>query len=121
MDHPEEIAGSALEGLIVAHLRAWNDYSNQKHSIYFWRTRSGVEVDFIVYGPIGFWAIEIKNTQHVSNEDVKALNIFLQDYPEATAILLHRGTESFRRGKVHCIPCETFLRQLIPDQPLITL
>ncbi len=119
LDRIDEMNGASLEGLICAHLRAWNDYSTEKHSIYFWRTRSGVEVDFIVYGPQGFWAIEVKNAKHVSQEDQKGLNAFLVDYPEAQAILLYRGTETFRRGKVLCMPCEVFLRQLMPNQQII--
>ncbi|HLF66941.1 MAG TPA: DUF4143 domain-containing protein, partial [Gammaproteobacteria bacterium] len=104
LDRIDEINGASLEGLIAAHLRAWNDYSTEKHGIHFWRTRSGVEVDFIVYGPQGFWAIEVKNSKRVTQEDIKGLNTFLIDYPEAQAILLYRGTEVFRRGKVLCIP-----------------
>lgn len=120
LDHPGEIGGASLEGIVAAHLRAWNDYSIAKNAISFWRTRSGVEVDFIVYGPMGFWAIEVKNTKQVSNADVKPLNIFLMDYPEATAILLYRGTECFRRGKVLCMPCEAFLKALRPNEGLPT-
>ncbi len=120
LDSSSEINGASLEGLVVAHLRAWSDYSAEKHAIHFWRTRSGVEVDFIVYGPQGFWAIEVKNSQEIFNDDVKALNSFLTDYPEATAILLYRGTETVRRGKILCIPCELFLRGLVPNHPLTT-
>ena len=121
LDRIDEINGASLEGLIAAHLRAWNDYSTEKHGIHFWRTRSGVEVDFIVYGPQGFWAIEVKNSKRVTQEDIKGLNTFLIDYPEAQAILLYRGTEVFRRGKVLCIPCALFLQQLIPDNQLIVI
>ncbi len=99
-------------------LRAWSDYSIEKHELSFWRTRSGVEVDFIVYSAKGFWAIEVKNSKAVTNDDVRGLNTFLIDYPEATPILLYRGIECFRRGKVLCMPCELFLKKLIPNKPL---
>lgn len=49
LDRIEEIDGIALEGLIAQQLRAWNDYNSEKHTLSFWRTRSGLEVDFIVY------------------------------------------------------------------------
>ncbi len=115
LDSNDEINGTCLEGLVANHLRAWNDYSTEKHAIHFWRTRSGVEVDFVVYGTKVFWAIEVKNSTQVSNDDVKALNIFLADYPEASAILLYRGSETFRRGKILCMPCDVFLQQLVPN------
>lgn len=120
LDRIDEINGASLEGLIAAQLRAWNDYSSEKHTISFWRTRSGVEVDFIIYGPKGFWAIEVKNSKTIAQEDIKALNTFSQDYPEAQLILLYRGNECIRRGNVLCLPCELFLKQLIPNQCLLT-
>lgn len=116
LDRTEEIEGAALEGLVAQHLMAWNDYSTQKHTLNFWRTRSGVEVDFIVYGPQVFWAIEVKNTRRVQSRDTKALEIFLQDYPMAKGILLYRGTEYLQKKNVLCMPCEDFLKQLIPNE-----
>jgi len=50
LDSPQEIGGAALEGLVAEHLRAWNAYSGDRSTLYFWRTKSGNEVDFILYG-----------------------------------------------------------------------
>lgn len=116
---PEEIDGAALEGLIAQHLKAWNDYSHIKHHLSYWRTRTGLEVDFIVYGEKGFWAIEVKNTKRILPQDTKSLEIFLKDYPIAKAILLYRGNETIQKGNVICIPCAKFLLALKPNQPLI--
>ena len=63
LDRPEEIGGAALEGLVAQHLRAWIEYSGSRFELFFWRTRAGSEVDFVVYGPDGFWAVEVKNTR----------------------------------------------------------
>lgn len=116
MDRVEEIDGAALEGLVAQHLCAWNDYSQEKHTLSYWRTRAGLEVDFIVYGPKGFWAIEVKNAKKVSSQDTKSLNAFLKDYPMAKALLLYRGNERMKQNNVLCIPCEEFLRQLKPNE-----
>ncbi|MCW5589584.1 MAG: DUF4143 domain-containing protein [Legionellales bacterium] len=118
-DKVDEVEGMALEGLVAQHLRAWNDYSSEKHTIYFWRTRSGVEVDFVVYGPKGLWAIEVKNSQRVHPADTNSLEIFLTDYPEAKAVLLYRGNEYIQQKNVLCMPCEKFLNQLRPNEVLI--
>jgi len=118
LDRTEEIEGAALEGLVAQHLRAWNDYSRDKHTLSFWRTRSGVEVDFIIYGPKGFWAVEVKNSKRIFPRDTKPLEAFLKDYPMAKAILLYRGQEYLRQKNVLCIPCEDFFCQLTPDQEL---
>jgi uncharacterized protein len=45
-----QIGGAALEGLVAEHLRAWNAYSGDRSTLYFWRTKSGNEVPFILYG-----------------------------------------------------------------------
>lgn len=118
LDRIEEIGGAALEGLVAQHLRAWNDYSESKHQIYFWRTRSGVEVDFIVYGSKGLWAIEVKNTKRIDSKDCKPLEAFYEDYPEAKLLLLHRGEETYKVNHVTCMPCEKFFQQLMPNQEL---
>jgi len=113
LDYPEEIDGMALEGLVAQHLRAWNDYTGQEHQLSFWRTRAGLEVDFIVYGVTHFWAIEVKNTHKIYNKDVKGLNAFLSDYPMAKGFLLHRGKDEWQEGKIHYMPCDKFLREIL--------
>jgi predicted AAA+ superfamily ATPase len=120
LDHPHEIDGHALESLVAEHLRAWIDYGRRDAALSFWRTRSGNEVDFVVYGPKDFWALEVKNTDRLSETDGRGLNAFLNDYPEADAILLYRGTQKLKRGRILCCPCEDFLRQLHPARPLMT-
>ncbi len=48
LDNPNEIDGACLEGLVYQHLRAWNDYLDEPNELFFWRTKSGLEVDFII-------------------------------------------------------------------------
>lgn len=115
LDAPEEIDGAALEGLVAQHLRAWCDYSVGDHSLHYWQTRSKVEVDFVIYGESGIHAIEVKNATKVRPADLRSLKAFCEDYPNARCILLYRGTEHFIRDKVHCIPCEAFLKELKPS------
>ena len=85
-DSADEINGACLEGLVMQHLAAWKDYSSGTHTIQFWRTRSGVEVDFVVLGTLGFWAIEVKNGRTVRPDDLKSLAAFQEDYPEARTL-----------------------------------
>lgn len=113
-----ELEGPALEGLIAQHLLAWCDYTSEEHTLTFWRTRSGVEVDFVVHGPLGLWAIEVKNTRNISPDDLRHLKIFLEDYPEAKAILLYRGTDRVMKGNILCMPCSEFLSNLKPNKKL---
>jgi predicted AAA+ superfamily ATPase len=119
LDRPHEIDGPALEGLVAQHLRAWIAYTGQDDALYYWRTRSGVEVDFVVYGPSGFWAIEVKNTTRLRPEDLRSLEAFASDYPKAECLLLYRGTARVRDGRVWCLPVEDFLRTAKPGSPLM--
>lgn len=114
-DTTSEIDGAGLEGLVAQHLVAWRDYTTEKHEITFWRTRSGVEVDFVVFGPLGFWAIEVKNSTTIRSEDLRPLTTFQEDYPEAKTFLLYRGKERLRKNNILCIPCEDFLRAIKPN------
>jgi len=118
LDRPEEIGGAALEGLVAQHLRAWIDYSGEDFTLGFWRTKAGNEVDFVVYGRHGFWALEVKRTATIRPADLRGLKAFREDYPEAELRMLYRGVETLVVDGIRCLPCETFLRGLVPGQPL---
>jgi predicted AAA+ superfamily ATPase len=118
LDRPEEIEGHAIEGLVAQHLRAWQAYSGASRELFYWRTRSGVEVDFIVYGPDGLRALEVKNSGKVAPEDLRGLRAFRDEYPTCRAFLLYRGKERLMKDGILCLPCESFLRRLHPDHSL---
>lgn len=118
LDSPHEIHGASLEGLVVQHLRAWNAYRQENCHLYYWRTKSGNEVDFVVYGPNTFVAIEVKNTTKLHSKAFTGLKAFVKDYPEAQACLLYRGKDQLKINDILCLPCEDFLRKL---QPINTL
>jgi len=118
LDRPAKIEGAALEGLVAQHLRAWLAYRGSDAGLFFWRTRSGAEVDFVVYGAEAFWAIEVKNTARVRPEDLRGLDAFGADYPETQRFLLYRGTARERRDRTWILPVEEFLRALDPTGDL---
>ncbi len=118
LDRPEEIEGQALEGLVAQHLKAWIAYSQTARELYFWRTRSGTEVDFVVYGSDGIWAIEVKNTGQVRPADLRGLLSFREEYPEAEALFLYRGKDRLFKNGISCLPCDEFLLALRPGRSL---
>lgn len=118
LDRPEEIAGAALEGLVAQHLRAWIDYTDPRFTLSFWRTRSGTEVDFVIYGPEGFWAIEVKHSGTVRARDLRALKAFKDEYPDARLRLLYRGEERLEIDEIPCWPCGQFLQKVVPGTAL---
>lgn len=118
LDRPEEIEGQALEGLVAQHLRAWVAYSRVKRELFFWRTRSGLEVDFVIYEPGGIWALEVKNARKIHPGDLRGLRSFKEEYPQSKVFLVYRGKDRFVRNGVLCLPCEEFLTRLRPDWSL---
>jgi len=119
LDKEAEIEGPALEGLVAQHLRAWVFSQKETHRLYFWRTRTKLEVDFVVYGPRGFWGLEVKRSANISPNDVKSLLAFQDEYPEATCVLLYGGKTRQKIRGILCIPVEEFLRGLEPGQTLL--
>lgn len=115
LDQPEEMEGPALEGLVAQHLRAWISYRNRSEELYFWQTRGGSEVDFIVYGDEGLWAVEVKRSFNLNRSDLRHLKTFMGDYPEGKAFFLYRGNEKRLIDDVLCLPVNKFLQQLHPS------
>lgn len=115
LDRPEEIDGAALEGMVAQHLFAMLRYRRDDCQLYYWRTKSGTEVDFVIYGSSLFWAIEVKRAVRVNAFDVKPLRSFMQDYPEAETVLVYLGKERLVIDGVRCEPVTEFLLSLTPD------
>jgi predicted AAA+ superfamily ATPase len=103
---------------VAQHLKAWIDAQKESYQLHFWQTSSKVEVDFIVYGPDCFYAIEVKNGTVVHPGDLRGLELFKDDYPEVTPILLYRGKHKLKQGQILCWPVSDFLSQIDPRSPL---
>ena len=77
-----------------------------------------MEVDFVVYGSDGIYAIEVKNNRTVRPADIRALRSFAEEYKESRTLLLYRGKDRMLKGNVLCMPCEEFLSNLHPGHGL---
>lgn len=93
LDSVSEIDGVGLETIFMQVFLALNDYYNWQKQLFYWRTSSGIEVDFIVYGEKGLQAFEIKHTQHITPRMLRGLKEFKHDYPMACCYLLYLGHE----------------------------
>ncbi len=112
LDAPEEIQGPALETVLLQHLRAINDYQNLGYTIHYWRTVTGDEVDFVLYGERGLRAVEIKRSHALREHDLHGLFRFKQDYPEAKAYCLHLGNRRWHDRGIDLIPASEWLLKL---------
>ncbi len=93
IDSSEEIEGPALETLFLQSLRAINDYNALDYQLYYWRTKTGLEVDFILYGEKGFHAFEIKRSAQIPKRVTRGLRAFKQEFPEAKCHLIYGGNQ----------------------------
>ncbi|MDE3046593.1 MAG: ATP-binding protein [Verrucomicrobiota bacterium] len=117
-DKKTELEGGSLEGLVAQHLKTWKDAQLDNTQLHFWRTASKLEVDFIVTNSNCFLAIEVKNGSTIHPADLRGLEAFREDYPEATAILLYRGKQRYKERDILCWPVDDFLLKIHPDDPL---
>jgi len=109
LDRPEEIDGAALETLIFQELRAMNDNFKLGYDLFYWRTASQLEVDFILYGPHGLIAIEVKRSSTLRKRDFRGLKAFCRDYPMAQAILIYGGRYHRYEDDVTVVPIQEAL------------
>lgn len=121
LDNQSGISGVALETLVAQHLRAWCDYAKGDHKLYYWRTKSKLEVDFVVYGSTGPWAIEVKSASNIHSRDLRGLKEFSKDYPEAKCMMLHGGRDKLKIDGILCLPVAQFLKTLTPERSLFTI
>jgi uncharacterized protein len=112
IDIKQESDGPGLETLFLQSIRAINDYLELGYKIYFWKTIEGQEVDFILYGPHGFHAFEIKRSSQVSGKDFRGLQNFKIDYPEAKLYLLYTGSLKEYHDDITVLPFEEALKEL---------
>lgn len=107
-------AGNALEHYIFMELIAYSSLKEKNFDIRFWRTKSGLEVDFII-GKAEF-AIEVKISSNVALSDVKGLIAFKEEYPNSHAIVICMESRSRRitidNSFIDFIPVKTFLNDL---------
>jgi len=108
IDSESEINGHALETLVLNEIRALNHYLEWNYEISYWRTKKNLEVDFILYGKKGFYAIEVKHSSRIRPDDLISLTKFAEDYPEAKLMYIYGGREEKVERNIHFIPATIF-------------
>jgi predicted AAA+ superfamily ATPase len=73
--------GPLLEHWVAQELIARASYLGRRHRVSFWRTSTGLEVDFVWEGPREDLPIEVKWTERPRPEDARHLEKFLDEYP----------------------------------------
>ena len=102
--------GKMFENYIFMELKAYIDYRMTDDELYFWRTREGYEVDFVVENKV---AIEVKTSKNISNRELRGIRAFrdenaVKDYIIVCRELFERTTED----GIRIMPWKVFLDKL---------
>jgi len=89
--------GSHLENLVLSDLLVWRDLQARRPEVLYWRTATGIEVDFVIETPERLLPVEVKASTRVSTTDARGLQAFLDEYPDLSdgGLLLYDGKETF--------------------------
>ncbi len=87
--------GPMFETLVVAEARKWVDTMARDASLWFYRTRSGHEIDLLVTVPEGVIAIEIKNRWQAGRRDTTGLVRLARALGDewVGGLVVHRGAD----------------------------
>jgi predicted AAA+ superfamily ATPase len=89
------LAGAMLENLVYTELLIWRETQTPRPEIYYWRTASGAEVDFVVQSRNGLLPIEVKMSTRAQMGDIRSLEAFLDEHSKEArfGVLLYGGDE----------------------------
>lgn len=118
LDSDSELRGLALETLVLNEIWSLNEYLELGYEVFYWRTRDHQEVDFVLYGPKGFWAVEVKAGARVSAQDLQGLKAFCRDYPSARAVVIYGGRERREHEDILFLPAGDFFSPAQAKAPL---
>lgn len=79
-------AGGTFENYILMELWAYKELNDKDFDISFWRTNTGLEVDFILGN--GEVAIEVKISSSVNSGDIRGLIAFQKEYNPKVAMVV---------------------------------
>ncbi len=100
--------GNSFEHFIFLELVAANSYQEWDTKISYWRTRSGLEVDFVLDN--GALAIEVKS--RVRARDLRAIKAFNDDYQPRRSIVVTAEPVNRKVDGIEVLNYEYFLDQL---------
>jgi predicted AAA+ superfamily ATPase len=103
--------GGAFEHFIYMEIRACIAYRQLKDTLSYWRTSSGLEVDFILGG--GRTAIEVKSVEDPSSNHTKGLRAWQEDNPGSRCLLVCRTHKARRTSEgIEILPWQDFIERL---------
>ncbi|MFH1778399.1 MAG: AAA family ATPase [Candidatus Omnitrophota bacterium] len=102
--------GRAFEHFLLMEINAYRAYTNRDFEIRFWRTKTGLEVDFVLGA--GEIAIEVKGVRRIDKKDLNGLTAFAHAHSVKRSIVVCNEKEKRLHDKIEIQPWRNFLREL---------
>ena len=110
-----ELFGRAFEHFMHMEIIAHSSYSEKFYPVYFWKTSSGMEVDFIL-GDHEI-AVEVKGTDQARPKHLKGLRNFREEYKTKRSLLVSLDEKPRKtEDGIEILPWQIFLEKLWSDQ-----
>ncbi|HQS84118.1 MAG: AAA family ATPase [Alphaproteobacteria bacterium 16-39-46] len=107
-------AGKSFEQYIFLEMHAYKMMKESDHDITYWRTKNGIEVDFVIgNAEIG---IEVKISDSISSQDLKGLVTFAEEYnPKKLYVVCQEARmrkTTHKDQEIHILNYQIFLEKL---------
>ena len=109
-----ELYGKAFEHFIYQEIYAHSRYSDVNYPMYYWRTASQIEIDFVL-GDHEV-AIEVKATDQATVRHLKGLKAFAEEYDVKKLILVSNDPLPRLVDGIEILPWKIFLERLWKDE-----
>lgn len=93
------ITGEIFENYVVMEIFKWIQSNQSPCELYFYRTRSGLELDLLLKTPKGFIGVEIKSSQRIRSADYRPM----QRVAESLKSEWLGGLCIYRGNKIECL------------------
>ena len=104
--------GRALEHFLLMELTAYRSYRELDFPIRFWRTKTGLECDFVL-GREGEVAIEVKGKTSVQSRDLRGLGAYREEHKPRHAVLVTNESAPRQTADgIRILPWRDFLERL---------
>ena len=110
--------GRALEHFVLMELLAWRAHREVDVPVCYWRTKSGLECDFIL-GRDGEVAIEVKGSASLRPREFRPIRAYMDEHRPRQAIIVCNENAPRRTGDgIWVLPWRRFLERLWADEIL---
>ena len=104
--------GRALEHFILMEIMAYRAYRQRDFPVRFWRTKSGLECDFVL-GRDGGVAIEVKGSGRVGRRELRGVRAFVDEHgPRHAMVVCNESAPRRTEDGILILPWERFLGRL---------